>query len=475
MLARARVAGRHVRLIWIGCAGVVGGFGIWATHFIGMLAYQTSLPVAFAPTGTFLSMLIAAAMCSLGFWIAVGRLGGVIGGSITGLAIASMHYIGMASVLAPAVQTWEISYIAVSVIIGVILMAAGMWIVVRWNTLKGHVAGTVIFTLAICSMHFTGMTALTLKPDPTIAVPTLIMAPGMLAVCIAAVAFLVIALGLIAVIFDTQQSHVCDLKTAKSQLETLTESLKGALQESLSAQRAKATFFAAMSHELRTPLNAIIGFSELLASQVFEPPSHARNIEYVNDIHDSGLRLLSLINDVLDISCMDAGKLELRKEIFSVDATIIKALRTIEPLAMKAGVRLTEIIPPDLPKLSGDPQRIEQMVLNLLSNAVKFTPENGDVEISLSLHTDALKIIVVDSGIGIAKEDIPKVFERFIQVDGRLARKYEGAGLGLPICKHLVELHGGTLTIDSILNAGTTATVTLPIPQVAKASMIHAA
>ena len=440
-----------------------------------MLAYQTSFPIAFAPAGTLLSMLIAAAMCGFGFWIAASRLGGVIGGSITGLAIAAMHYIGMAAVLAPAVQIWEIGYVMVSVITGVVLMAFGMWVVVRWNTLQTQAAGTAIFALAIFSMHFTGMTALTLKPEPAVAVPSLMMAPGMLAVVIAAVAFLVIALGLIAVLFDVQQSHVRDLKTAKAQLETLTDSLKGALEESLTAQRAKATFFAAMSHELRTPLNAIIGFSEMLLFQLFGPLGHARNIEYVSDIHESGLRLLSLVNNVLDISSMDAGGMELTEEIFSVDATTIKAFRTIEPLAKKAGVRLTAVIAPDLPKLSGDPQRIEQIVLNLLSNAVKFTPENGDVEMSLSLHADGLKIIVADSGIGIAKEDLAKVFERFSQVDDGLARKYEGAGLGLPICKHLVELHGGTLTIDSILYAGTTATVTLPISRIAKASMVHAA
>ena len=462
MIARARIADGWARSVWIACSGVVAGFGIWATHFVAMLAYETSFPISFAPAGTFLSMLVAALMCGVGFWVSLGRFGGLVGGAVTRLAIVAMHYIGMSAVRAPADQVWDMDYVLASIIIGVGLMASGMWVVVHYNTLKSYAAGTAIFTFAICSMHFTGMSAFALDPNPTVAVSQVVMAPGTLAVGIAAGAFFVVAVGLVGVLFDTQQSHVRDLKAAKAQLEEMTAGLQVALEASQRASRAKAAFFATMSHELRTPLNAIIGFSEMLQTEVFGPLGNPRNMEYVGDIHSSGKKLLSLVNDVLDISRMNAGKLELREETFAVEALITKALRMVETQAAKASVRTEKIVQPDLPLLTADPKRIEQVILNLLSNAIKFTASGGHVKVSARGHRDGLLIMIADNGIGIAKDDLARLFERFVQIDSGLARKYEGAGLGLQISKQLIELHGGTLTLKSIRHIGTTATIALP-------------
>jgi signal transduction histidine kinase len=462
MIARARVADGWARSVWIGCSGVVAGFGIWATHFVAMLAYETSFPISFAPAGTFVSMLVAALMCGVGFWVSLSRFGGLAGGALTGLAIVTMHYIGMSAVRAPADQVWDMDYVLASVVIGVTLMAFGMWIVIHYNTLKSYVAGTAIFTFAICSMHFTGMSAFALDPNPTVAVSQMVMAPGTLAVGIAAGAFFVVAVGLTGVLFDSQQSHVRDLVAAKAQLEELTQGLQVALEASQRASRAKAAFFATMSHELRTPLNAIIGFSEMLQAQIFGPLGHPRNSEYIDDIHSSGTKLLSLVNDVLDISRMNAGKMELREETFSLVDLINKALRMTETQAAKAGVRVTRDVQPDLPRLLADSKRIEQAILNLLSNAIKFTPNGGHIKVSTSRQTDGLRITVDDNGIGIAREDLARLFERFVQIDSGLARRYEGAGLGLQISKQLIELHGGTLILESTQHVGTTATITLP-------------
>jgi signal transduction histidine kinase len=248
--------------------------------------------------------------------------------------------------------------------------------------------------------------------------------------------------------------------------------LELALEEAQSVARAKAAFFSAMGHELRTPLNAIIGFSEMLASEIFGPLGNPRNSEYVRDIHYSGRRLLSLVNDVLDISRMDAGKMELREAKVSIPEAIANVMRTVEPLALKAGVHIAKTVAPSLPDIFADQQRIEQVITNLVSNSIKFTPKGGDIEISARLDAGSLRVSVADSGIGIAKEDVPKVFERFVQVDSSLARKYEGTGLGLPISKQLIELHGGTLTLESELYEGTVATITLPASRFAKQSAL---
>lgn len=253
------------------------------------------------------------------------------------------------------------------------------------------------------------------------------------------------------------------------------ERLEHALEEAQSMSRAKAAFFAAMSHELRTPLNAIIGFCEMLDAEIFGPLGHPRNKEYIRDIHGSGRRLLSLINDVLDLSRMDAGKMELRQEVFSIADVVARAMRTVEPQSVKAGVRVAKTLAPDLPRVWGDPRRIEQAVLNLLANAVKFTPEGGYVGIFVNRDSDGLRIAVADAGIGIAPEDLPRVFERFVQVDSTLARKYEGTGLGLPISKQFVELHGGRLSLESELHVGTTATITLPASRMVEATAVVAA
>ncbi|HEY5238180.1 MAG TPA: MHYT domain-containing protein [Rhizomicrobium sp.] len=462
MMNRAQTQEGIARAIWIGCAGAVGGFGIWATHFIAMLAYNKNFPIAFDPAVTFLSIAIASVMCAVGIALALGRAGALVGGTVMGLAIAVMHYVGMSGVRAPADQLWDANYIVASVLTGTALMALGMIVAVRRDR-ASLPAGTFIFTLAICAMHFTGMAALTLRPNPTIAIPDVVLAPATLAVSIAAAAFLVISISLIAVLFDRQRTSLKTLRATAAQLEQLSGNLQTALEEANSANRAKASFFAAMSHELRTPLNAIIGFSELLKEEIFSPLGDPRNAQYVRDIHNSGLRLLAIINDVLDMSRMDAGKMPLQETEIVLDDMVARALHTVEIQAKKAGVRLVKNIPLGLPKIRGDVQRLEQVLLNLLTNAIKFTHPSGRVEARVRLNAAGLYIDVADTGIGIAEENIDKVLTPFVQVDNTLARKYEGTGLGLPIAKKLIELHGGTLTLQSTLLVGTTATITLPV------------
>lgn len=474
MIWRAHEAESRLRVSWLAAAGVVAGCGIWATHFVAMLAYQAGFPVAYDLGFTLLSALIAATMCGVGFSVALSNRYPAIGGAISGAAIGTMHYVGMAAVRAPADAIWDWHYVVASVVIGVGTMAYGMHYMVRRGTLKAYCIGAVIFTLAICSMHFTGMTAVVFKFDPLVYVPHTVMEPSVLALAIAAVAVLIVALGLIGAMVDGHlakrqrseadrlRAHIAELEATKAQLEQTSQHLIVARDAAFEANRSKSAFLAAMSHELRTPLNAVIGFSDILTSELFGPLGHQKYRQYATDIHVSGSHLLALINDILDLSRIDAGEGKLEESDVDLREVIAQSLRMVAPQAEAAGIALTSEIACNLPHFHADMRRLKQTVVNLLGNAVKFTSAGGRIQVRAVPRDGGVAISVADTGIGIAAEDIARALERFGQVDSTLARKYEGAGLGLPLAKHFIEMHGGTLSLESSVDVGTTVTVTLP-------------
>ena len=240
-------------------------------------------------------------------------------------------------------------------------------------------------------------------------------------------------------------------------------------EEAESAHRAKSELMANMSHELRTPLNAIIGFSGTIKEETFGPIGNDKYREYLDDIHYSGQHLLELINDILDASAIEAGALELHEENVSLSNVVEASVRIIRPRADKGQVTVTSSIGPEIPQIYIDKRRVMQVLLNLLSNAVNFTPEGGEVSISSWLNEDgSLAIAVGDTGIGMDEEEVKKALSAFGQVDSGLGRKHEGSGLGLPLSKGLIELHGGTLEIKSEKGHGTLVTVTFPKERVGR-------
>jgi signal transduction histidine kinase len=248
-----------------------------------------------------------------------------------------------------------------------------------------------------------------------------------------------------------------------------------ARQEADLSSRAKSRFLANMTHELRTPLNAVIGFSDMIIAEVHGPIQNERYRGYLADIHKSGMHLLALINDVLDWSRLDSGTSDLHEETVELASLVDEALNVVAPMADKAGVRLSREFDVALPGVRVDQRRMHQVLLNLLSNAIKFTPAGGSVRAILDRIDDGLRIRISDTGIGIAKENMARVFERFGQVEDGLTRKYDGTGLGIPIAKALVELHGGTFSLESELHAGTTATIVLPASRVVPTLIVSAA
>jgi len=236
------------------------------------------------------------------------------------------------------------------------------------------------------------------------------------------------------------------------------------------ANQAKSQILTNMSHELRTPLNAIIGFAEVIRDAMLEPVA-ARYREYARNIHSSGHHLLGLINDVLDLAKIDTGRMDLNEEEVDVSRLIATCLPLMAERAKKGGVELVVPPAPNLPSIRVDRLRLKQVVLNLMSNAIKFTPSGGKVTLAALPTADGgLTIKVADTGIGIRPEEITRALEPFQQVEQNLSRRFEGSGLGLPLAKQLVELHGGTLTITSELGKGTTVFISLPPDRVIRAA-----
>jgi signal transduction histidine kinase len=239
--------------------------------------------------------------------------------------------------------------------------------------------------------------------------------------------------------------------------------LRTAKDEAEVASRAKSEFLAMVSHELRTPLNAVIGFSEMLIFEMFGPIGDDRYKGYAEDIRSSGLHLLGLINNILDLSKVEANKFQLNEQNIVLSDLVADALHLVEGKAQGSGIGLRTEIAESLPVLYADERALKQIILNLLSNAIKFTPRNGRVTVSASFEPNRGLIVgITDTGIGISEQDLRTVLKPFIQVDSSLARKYEGTGLGLPLTHSLVGLHGGVLEIESRLGEGTTARAVFP-------------
>ncbi len=256
---------------------------------------------------------------------------------------------------------------------------------------------------------------------------------------------------------------VTEMNAYKARLESKNRELIAANEKAEFANRTKSEFLAAMSHELRTPLNAIIGFSEIIKEETFGPVGSVQYRSYAEDINESGQHLLDLINDILDLSKVESGADEMHEEQIDIREVIESVVTMVKGRAQKGGVKLELEVPDHPPALRADNRKLKQILVNLLSNAIKFTGPGETVILRIWCRTGSGYVIqIADTGIGIALDDIPKALAPFQQIDGELSRKYEGTGLGLPLAKSLVELHGGSLDLQSRLGVGTTVTVRLP-------------
>lgn len=258
------------------------------------------------------------------------------------------------------------------------------------------------------------------------------------------------------------RAKVSELEDANRILRAREQELHATNLELIKANRHKSEFLTVMSHELRTPLNAIIGFSELLQDGVFGELNE-KQVRHVVNIHTSGMHLLQIINDILDLSKIESGRMELHPEEFSVKDAVENAQAIARPSAAKKGIQLESVVSESLTTVTADAAKFKQVMYNLLSNAVKFTPEGGRVLIEAEQVGTALQVAVSDTGIGIRPEDQERIFDGFQQIEASDVRQYQGTGIGLALTKRIVEMHGGSIWVNSQLGKGSTFTFTLPL------------
>jgi len=256
---------------------------------------------------------------------------------------------------------------------------------------------------------------------------------------------------------------ITERREIENGLKTAHEELKGLAAELKRTAQVKSEFLANMSHELRTPLNSINGFSEVLSDETFGPLNEKQK-RYVNNVLTSGKHLLALINQILDMAKLEAGKMKLALSNLPMKSLLNEFSLLVADMVSKKKLHMALEIADDLPDIEADDLKVKEIIYNLLSNAVKYTPEGGEIGMRARKAGPEIEIVVWDTGIGIAPENMEKIFEGFFRVDTPYSRVTEGTGLGLPLSKKLVELHGGKLSVESAgLNKGTSVRFTLPV------------
>jgi len=475
-------------LAWTVGGAVAMGSGIWAMHFIGMLAFRLPIATAFDIPITCASLLLPIAASGLALWQVsrpdLGRMRLLLSAIVMGIGINAMHYTGMAALRMEPGIVYDPWLFGLSVLIAIGASALALWIAfrLRRNTPRvwlPRAGAAMAMGAAIAGMHYTGMAAANFPADSVCMAARAGVDNAGLATLVVIATLCVLGLALAASVFDARlQANARILAVSQAMAEERQQLLvreRAARDEAEQLSAMKDEFLATLSHELRTPLNAIAGWAGMLRRGVRDEATLKRGIEA---IERNARAQAHLIDDLLDMSRIVSGNLRLEVQAVDPVRIVDAALGTVHPAAVAKKIMLRTDLDRDIGDMLADPGRLQQVMWNLLSNAVKFTPAGGTVQVMLGCDRGDVVLRVIDSGIGIAPDFLPHVFDRFRQQDASVTRRHGGLGLGLSIVRQLVELHGGTIEADSLgAHAGAAFTVRLPLlrPQQGAASGPQAA
>jgi signal transduction histidine kinase/CheY-like chemotaxis protein len=461
---------------WIVGGAIAMGSGIWAMHFVGMLAFRLPIPIAFDLSLTVASLLLPIAASGLVLWqvsraeLGWKRLG--VSAVLMGIGINAMHYTGMAAMRMEPGIVYDPQLFALSVAIAIAASGLALWIAFHLRHNVPHVwlpriGAAVVMGAAIVGMHYTGMAAASFPLDSVCTAASRGVNQDGLATLVVIAISGVLGFALLASQFDARleaNARVLQISQATAaERQDLLMRERAARDEAERLSALKDEFLATLSHELRTPLNAVLGWAAMLQRGVKDEETFRRGLE---TIERNARAQGQLIDDLLDMSRIISGTLRLDVQLIEPDKVIEAALGTVHPAAVAKRIDLRVDVERGIGTVLGDPGRLQQVMWNLLSNAVKFTPTGGTVQVMLGRDGQDVVIRVADSGIGISPDFLPHVFDRFRQQDASITRKHGGLGLGLSIARQLVELHGGTIGVSSPgANAGTTFTLRLPLAE----------
>ncbi|MBO6948929.1 MAG: hypothetical protein JJ855_13190 [Rhodospirillales bacterium] len=497
------------RVTWLGCGALALGGGTWTMHFLGMLAWQLSMPVSYDTAITALSVVPAMAAGAISLYVigylSAGRfIDSLIGGTLMGAGIGVMHYSGMAALRMEAQVFYDPGIFAVSIAVAVGFSTGALHlaalVISKYDGRKIHagiVGAAVLMGVAISIMHYTGMAASFCFAQPTVEVSG-VDVHG-LAFIVGFAALLLLTLAIIASqvvqrlrvipmlereiakrreieeelrinrealrrshdeLEERVQQRTQELSQEISERKRVEAELVLAMRDAEKANRMKSAFLSHMSHEFRTPLNGIIGYLELLSTDASKKYTHEKVQSIVVEIHKASMHLATLINDVLDLSRIEAGMEDVREENFDLTAAVSKCFDLVHIVADKKDIRirLTEHVTPI--NVSCDSKHFRQILINILSNAINYTAPGGDVHVDTDIDQDGFAVITVtDTGCGIQPSEIERVFREFERSENALLSTSSGTGLGLPLTKRLVEMNGGSIDLTSEVGVGTTVTI----------------